>query len=692
MKRSRQEKLRLGLLFVLVCFFFAVVVARLIHLQIFLSPRYSQIVKKQSSGTVPIPAPRGIIYDRNGKVVANNVYRFSLYAYPHDRAEMKNVAAYVGRLFGLSPTTAVKRYGLAEKKFRWIKRRLDDALAKSIANDAPDGLFLRRETQREYPFGLIGKQILGFTDIDNCGQSGIELTCDSIMAGQQGWADIRRDGLRNTFRVEEKALLKPEPGQSLVLTVDWNLQEIVEEEIQKGLVEYDARSAVAVFLNCNNGELLAAAHYDPNEKNRNRPVKLRAVTDMFEPGSILKAFTAVGVIEDNLIDFNDSIYCEEGKWKVGRRTLHDDKEYGWLDFRSVMELSSNIGIAKYAIMQGGESLLETLKGFGLGEKTCLGLPGETPGRLFAPSRWSDYNIAALAMGHSVTASALQMANGFAAIANGGNLYRPRVVLSCVDKDGKLTSRCEPELIKRALEPTTADTLAGILRGVVERGTAELVNSSVVTIAGKTGTAQIPDPVNKRYFWNKYMASFAGFFPAERPLIAGIVVYEDPQPIHYGGHTAGPTLKRIAERYSILHPDLFTAPDRVLAEHSDRFQNTVEVPDFIGRGLVQAKAIASEHGLALRCPDTEGTIIWQYPGADRLAFENDEVLIMMSSVNQNEVRMADLTGLSIRQVSAFLELCGINYAVRGNGKVYKQSIRAGEAVSDGSTCMLECRPI
>ncbi|UCG63087.1 MAG: PASTA domain-containing protein [Candidatus Zixiibacteriota bacterium] len=691
MKRTRQERIRLGLFFVLVCCFFAVAVARLVHLQVFLSSRYSEIVNKQSSGTVPIPALRGIIYDRNGKIVANNVTKYSLYAYPRDAAELSHVATYVERLFDHPRGSARQKYGLAIKRFRWVKRLLDDDLARQIAAEAPPGLLLRKETQREYPYGTIGKQIIGFADIDNCGKAGVEMYFDSVLSGREGYADIRRDGLRNTYRVEEQALVKPEPGRSLVLTVDWNLQEIVEEELRRGVEEHHAKSGMAVFLDCRNGEVLAMAHYDPTERNPHLPVKLRAVSDQFEPGSILKAFTAVGVIEENLIDYDDSIFCEEGKWKVGRRILHDDKEHGWLNFRGVVELSSNIGIAKYAIMLGGEGLFDVLRRFGLGEKTCVGLPGETSGRLVPPSRWSDYNIAALAMGHSVAVNSLQMANGFAVIANGGILYQPSLILGQVDQDGKLFSRWRPQAIRRTVSQTCADTLASILRGVVERGTADVVNSPVVSIAGKTGTAQIPDVANRRYFWNKFMASFAGFYPCEDPVVAGIVVIEEPQPIHYGGLTAGPVFKRVAERYSILHPDVFTSPHRTLSETSTRFENTSEIPDLVGRGLAQARALAAEHDLSILCDAEEGTVAWQFPPANRLTFRGDKILVSVTTESADDVTMMDLRGLSIREASAFLERAGINFMFRGNGQVVRQSIKPGETVSRGTQCRLDCRP-
>jgi membrane peptidoglycan carboxypeptidase len=448
---------------------------------------------------------------------------------------------------------------------------------------------------------------------------------------------------------------------------------------------------MAVFLDCSNGEILAITHYDPDEKNPSKPVKLRAVSDQFEPGSILKAFTAVGVIEEGLINYDDSIYCEEGKWKVGRRTIHDDKELGWLNFRQVMELSSNIGIGKYAIMHGGEELVEVLRRFGLGEKTRVGLPGETPGVLRPPAVMSDFNIASMAMGHSIAVNAVQMANGFAAIANGGELFQPRLILGQVDHEGQLICRSEPTVLRRALNRMCADTLASILRGVVERGTAEPVNSTVVSIAGKTGTAQLPNLEKGGYYWGRYMASFAGFFPYEKPKVAGIVLIENPQPIHYGGWTAGPVFRRVAERYSILHPDVFTAPHRMLSETSTRFQNTCEIPDLVGHRVQQAVAMAAERGLTLRCDKEEGTVVWQFPPADRLAFEGDEILVSAASPSDEEFAMADLRGLSIREASAFLAKLGIELMVRGNGQVVKQSIMPGQRVARGERCRLDCRP-
>ncbi|MDH4157796.1 MAG: penicillin-binding transpeptidase domain-containing protein, partial [candidate division Zixibacteria bacterium] len=235
-------------------------------------------------------------------------------------------------------------------------------------------------------------------------------------------------------------------------------------------------------------------------------------------------------------------------------------------------------------------------------------------------------------------------------------------------------------------------LRAMLRGVVERGTAEVVNSPAITIAGKTGTAQIPDAANKRYFQNKFVGSFAGFFPCEKPMIAGVVVLTEAHPVHYGGYTAGPAFRKIAERYAILQPGLLTDPERMLVENTGGKKEMVEVPDVVGRTVATAREIVEERHLTLRCDTEQGQIVWQFPRADGLLFEGDELLVMVARPDEEDKKMANLTGLSIREVSAFLRFMGIKFRVQGNGRVVRQSIRPGEIISTESVCRLECRPI
>ncbi|MCB2229726.1 PASTA domain-containing protein [bacterium] len=691
MKRTRSQRIRLGVLLILMGLFFAAVTARLTHLQIFQNERYSRIVERQSGGTIGIPAPRGVIYDRRGQVVAKNEIASSLYAYPTSQSQINRIGAYLDRLFDYKKGTAAKKFSLRVRRFSWIDRMLDDDLAAKIDREAPEGLYLREESRRSYPFGAVGRQILGFTDIDNKGRSGLELSFEETLAGDSGIADIRRDGTGNTYRVHESALIQPKPGRSLVLTMDWRLQDIVEDELRNAVDEFNAQHGTAAFIDCATGDVLAMAHYDPQEKFPERPMKLRTVTDWFEPGSSFKAFVAAGLLDADIVDFNDTTYCEMGAWKLGRRTLHDDKELGWLTFREIIEHSSNIGIGKTACRLGGEELIATAHRFGFGQKLRCGLPGEEGGRLAPPNRWSEYTISALAMGHGVAVTTLQMANAFGAIANGGKLYRPRTVLGYVDEDGALVSRNSAELIGRAMQPESVDSLHAFLRGVVENGTAKPVNSPVISIAGKTGTGEMVNTETGRMEKNKFVASFGGYFPADKPSIAGIVVLFNPRPITYGGHTSGPTFRRIAERYAVVNPDLFSLPQHTLLEADEREEHTVEAPDFIGRDLMLARQMADKRGLVIRATAEQGQVIWQFPPADRLLFPGDEVLVEVEPAGDAESLVPDLTGLNVRTVSALMHRMGLTFRISGSGRVVKQTPAPGEVLNRSEICWLTCRP-
>lgn len=692
MKRTRKERVRLGLIVVGMVVFFTVVGLRLGQLQIVNAAEYGSIVDRQSGGKIPIPAERGMIYDRYGRVLAKNVSRWALYAHPESTKETKQVAAYLEKLFGLTKGTAESRYDLTPNRFRWITRRLDDRLAERIMDDSPRGLRLRAETERVYPYGTVGKQILGFTDIDNAGLSGLELQHDSLLAGVNGWADIRRDGRREIMKVREEALVKPQPGQSLVLTVDWQLQEVVEEELQQAVIKYNASSGMAAFVNCNNGEILAIAHFDPEEKNPERPSKLRALADQFEPGSAFKPFTAAALLDAGVINFQDTIYCEMGRWNTGRRILHDDKEHGWLNFRQIIELSSNIGLGKCAVAVEGEAMMATYRAFGFGQRTGLGFPGEASGALSSPRVWSDYNVAALAMGHSVATTSLQMATAIAAIANGGKLLKPQLVLGHVDNSGRVVRDEESEVVCYPLKESSADSLRAFMRGVVEEGTGTPVNSKFVSISGKTGTGQIPNLESGGYYQHRFMASFCGFFPSHAPVVAGIVVLEAPHPVTYGGYTSGKAFRAIAERYTVSNPDLFMVADRLCAETDDPLDMTTEVPDFIGRDVIQAQMLAEKRGVKVRCDSDGGRVAWQYPSPDRLVLGDDEVILAARSDEDGTLSVINMKGLTLRKAIAFLEHAGIKYEIDGSGCVTHQSLKAGTKVTENQTCRLRCRPI
>ncbi len=683
--KSRFNKIRLLFLYVVITAGWIILLARLGTIQLVHGSEYSEKARAQSSGKTKVQAERGIIYDRTGREVAINVVGSSLSAYPQDKSEVNKIHRYLDRVNGWKSGTSRKKYKLKPERFTWIKRDLSDNLATQIAADSVAGLYLRKGLKRDYPFNEVGRQIIGNTNIDYQGLSGFEYNHDSLLAGSPGLIDFLRDGQNNTYNLREVPLVKPVTGKSMVLTLDWYFQEIVEDELKSAVKEFHALSGTAVFLDCYTGEILAAADYIENSTSS--ILKLRAVSDCFEPGSVLKIATMAALLDENLVDLEEKIYCENGLWQCGRRRLRDDKKHDTLDIQQIMELSSNIGIGKLAQRLGGEKLRDVLYKFGFGQKLRVDLPGEASGVIGDPGVWSEYNIAALAMGHSISTTPIQLAAAIGAVANGGELYRPHVIKGVIDSDNRTIKYMEKEFIGRVIEEDNAEILRSFLTGVVERGTATPAQSSIISIAGKTGTAEIPDPENGGYRRNKFNASFLGYFPAEKPRIAGIVILHQPEPVHYGGHTAGPAFKRMAERYSIANSDLLKPNTQLKADGNDC--EMIEVTDFVGRDYDFAKTMAQRDGLTLKTNRESGLVVWQYPPANRKIPGSEKIAVLVNSSEDDSIVMADLVGLNMRTALALLNYQGIDFEFEGCGIVRKQFPKVGEKLSETTKCRLVC---
>jgi len=682
--KSKPHRGRLALIYIVMVLSFGLLAGRLFEIQVLRGEEYGKIARAQSTGKTEIPARRGIIYDRTGRELAINIATNSLYAYPRNKNEIRKMNSYLDRIFGWKPGTASRRYKFRTDHFSWIKRNISDDLAAKIATDDINGLFLYPEVGRDYPFGNIGKQILGCTDIDGKGLSGIEYGSDSILAGSPGVVDYLRDGKRNTYRLRETPLIEPQPGNSMVLTVDWYFQEIVEEELRKAVEKYKAKSGTAFFLNCNSGEILAAADYDPSSESFTR---LGAVSDCFEPGSVLKIVAAAALLDEDLVELDEKIYCEHGFWKCGRGRLRDDKELDTLIFKEIMALSSNIGIGKLAQRLGGEKLRDTYAKFGFGQKFFIDFPGEADGSIGNPGVWSEYNIAALSIGHAISATPLQIASAMASVANGGNLYRPRLIGGVINAEGKVIHKSDEELLGRMMEKKSSEILRGFLELAVDSGTATPVRSEIIKIAGKTGTAQIPNPEKGGYFWGKFNASFAGYFPADKPLVAGVVVLTQPEPVHYGGHTAGPAFKTIAERYVLAHCDHLRPNTRLIADTDH--PSLREIPDFIGRDFSLAVKMAENKDLILGSNGDRGMVIWQYPPAHREVPGKTKVAILVSDEADSDLKMADLVGMNLRTALSVLHYQGVRFDVVGSGRVKRQFPEPGTSIGKTSQCRLVC---
>lgn len=357
----------------------------------------------------------------------------------------------------------------------------------------------------------------------------------------------------------------PRNGYQVQLTVDLNLQNIVENELDAAVREFHPQKASIILMRPQTGEILAMANrpsFDLNQRSEAKPeqMKNRAIIDMMEPGSTFKIVAAAASLNEHKVRIDTSIFCENGLWNFGGTALHDHKPFADLTVQDILVKSSNIGAAKLALILGDQKFYEYIRRFGFGERTGVELPGEIPGLIRPPQAWSKISITRIPMGHEIGVTALQMTTAMATIANDGKLVVPRIVKSITTAEGKKVSSLTPVVLRQVMSRQTAQQISNALRGVVsDRGTAAAAAVPGFTIAGKTGTAQKVDPKGG-YEHGKFVVSFSGFLPAEHPEFVGFVVLDDAQTskpeMNYGGMVAGPIFARIAEkasRYLDLEP-------------------------------------------------------------------------------------------------------------------------------------------
>jgi cell division protein FtsI (penicillin-binding protein 3) len=299
-----------------------------------------------------------------------------------------------------------------------------------------------------------------------------------------------------------------------------------------------------------NGDVLALANfpnYDLNDYDK-RPVdaiRNRAINDFFEPGSVFKVVTASALLEENAVRLDETVYCENGAWTTGKRTLHDVHPYGTLTFREVIEKSSNIGTVKTASRLKPENLYKYIKAFGFCEKTGIDLPGEVVGMNRAVEKWTATSMLAIPMGQEATVTAMQLARAIAAIADNGYLVRPRIVKAIVDENGQVIKEFPPVVTRKAISPQTAFRMRGLLTGVVENGTGKKAKTEDFKTGGKTGTAQKVEP-NGTYSHERFVGSFIGFAPTGKPVLAVAVCVDEPHPVYYGGDVAAPVFRNVVD--------------------------------------------------------------------------------------------------------------------------------------------------
>jgi cell division protein FtsI/penicillin-binding protein 2 len=678
---------------------FAVVVLRLVQVQVLEAGRYQLIARRQHEARVTIPAARGNIYDRNQTLLVSHTMFVSYGADPKLLgSSVTQVADRFSRVFGRSRDWYRSRLREPEKRFVWLERRVRPEYARRIDAASFHGLVELKEPRRLYHFGQAGAQLIGFTDIDNRGIDGIELQMEKHLRGQDGSMVMQRDGLGTLSPSMDYAVVEPVHGRNVELTIDVQYQSIAEEELRKGVERTRAESGLVVMLDPMTGEVLAMANYpsvDPGNLAAAAPGKLknRVITDMFEPGSVFKIVTASAALERGVVKPETKYFAENGTYIVryGRvpRKITDFHPHGTLTFREAMEQSSNIVMAKVSDKIGAEALYLTARNYGFGVETGIELPGEVRGELKKPTTWSGATLNSMAYGYEVGVTPLQLAAAYGAIANGGTLMKPYVIKALIDENNEVLDETAPQSVRRVISKETAKTLTSFLEGVVEKGTGTGAKVPGVRIAGKTGTSR--KHVDGAYRSGSYTASFAGFFPADQPKVVCVVMLDNAKEGGYtGGLASAPIFKAIAQRILATNRQL-TSPVRAPIAGAE----APTVPDVRQVATDAAKATLASHGFAVTVRGYGTMVRGQTPVPGKQLARGGVVTLTTvdgaPDVPKGFTVVPNLRGLSARRALASLTVQNLDATVSGSGVVVAQSPAAGSQVRAGTRVRVRCEP-
>ncbi len=554
MAGNKAKDRRLVVMAVILVLGLVVVAGKLALIQGIQAEHYKGLASDQRDTHIQITPRRGTIFDREGEILAISEDVTTVYATPYQIKNPEAAALDIAEVLGEDPKDVQDKLD-SDSGFVYLARKLDKTLANRIKELGIEGVGFVGESKRFYPMGEFASQVLGIVDVDNVGQAGLELYYDDTLGGKPGEILLERDAVGNPIPGSEKRRVQAVDGVDLQLTIDKDIQACMEESLAAAVDRYGARAGTAVVLDSNSGEILAMAtspSFDPNDRSMVEPeaMRNRAVTDVYEPGSVLKVVTATGALEEGVVDPN-SVIQVPSQLQVADEVFTDAEKMPSraLEFKKVISQSSNVGAIQVALMLGNNHMSEYLDRFGLGRRTGIDFPGEVEGLVPAVSDWSGTSIATISIGQGISVTPLQLVCVTGMVANGGHRICPHFLKAKITEKG-VEDMGLGGVGRELLTEETCREMTDIMEQVVAPGgTGTKAAVSYYRVAGKTGTAAKPRE-NAAGYSKRYMASFMGFAPAENPRLAIVVVIDEPSPI-WGGHTSAPVFKEIMG-YSLQH--------------------------------------------------------------------------------------------------------------------------------------------
>ncbi len=535
---------------------------------------------------------RGRIFDRNGQMLATSVEAKSVYARPFEIENVDKAADTLSRTLKISRSKIYKRLA-SKKRFVWIKRQVTDREALAVANAKMSGVRLISEFSRIYPNGHLAGQTLGFVNIDGQGLEGIERIYNERMKPGKAEFVVQRDAKGARLYLDAQGREMDINGLDVRLTIDTHIQHAAEQALAKSISKYDARAGIVLVVDVDSGDILAMANqpfFNPNAVGRSNAGqrRLRALTDVYEPGSTMKPFLIAAALEEKIIEPNTLIDCENGKWKVARKTIRDTHPEKWLPAHKVLRYSSNIGMAKIGMDLGAGVYYDYLTKLGFGEKTHIGLPGESGGIVMPPGKWTSVDLAAISFGQGIGTTALQMARAYLCLANGG-VTKELNLIKLPEQERKNTSM-------QVFSKATTDKVLSMMKDVVhEDGTGRSARISGITMAGKTGTAQ---KAAKGGYGDEYMSSFVALVPAAEPELLVITMIDEPQRANYGSMVAAPVCREITVRTLAYYGKLSETLNTAVAEN-------ISVDELAEESLTDALTSPKSRPISAKVPNIKG---------------------------------------------------------------------------------------
>ena len=665
-------------------FFVAVVAAlwvRLVQVQYFERDRYRSEAAGQTVVTEEIQPVRGCIFDRDGRPLALNVRKESVYLLPGRVKSPKRVATRASRILGIS-RREVLAAARSDASFVWLKRQCQLSQSDREALLGLDGVEIRLEHSRLYPYGDLAAKIVGLVDVDNRGRSGVEAAFEDELRGVTGTAKVLRNGRYESDRYYRFVQKVPRDGKHIYLTIDTAVQEIAEDRLERAVSRHGARSGVIIVMDVKTGEILALAE-SPSPRSRSGSQRadslwtVRSITHVYEPGSTFKLVTSGALLDLHRISPADTFDAENGKARLGSALIRDPHPYGCISFEDAFAYSSNIAFYKMAEHLEAEEFIKYIRLFGFGERTGIELLGESPGNVTDVDRWSARSKGTIAFGQEIAVTPLQMIAAFAVAANDGAMVLPRLVRGIVDEHSGEVSRSTPVKVRRVVRRATARTLMAFCRRAVVNGTGEKADIDFMMVSGKTGTSQKAS-ARGGYLPGKYVSSFIGFAPHDNPRIVCLIMLDEPTyASRFGGVSCAPEFNSLCRQIAnatdvfdgALVADALPAPLDPSGEY--------RAPNFIRMERSAALEYARKLGCNALCQGDEGRVVAQVPGPGNTMNRDDVIRLVVSDGSPGVPRPTpDLRGLPVRKAKIVAARYGLRCTLVGSGIVRSQNPAPG----------------